>query len=73
LRARPALHRLGSLSEVLGLETDVKRIEPLGGWGRLIRLDPDVEEVEEDDVWRHDKWGVEWPFSVEELEETVRR
>ena len=48
----------------------------MNAWGRLIQLDPDVEVdvVDGDDGrWRHNKWGVEWPFSVVELEETVRR
>lgn len=71
---RSALHRLGSLAEALEIEPLAAELEPMGAWGRLIQLDPDHEVGRgEPDVWRHDKWGVVWPFSLEELEETVRR
>jgi predicted transcriptional regulator of viral defense system len=71
---RSALHRLGSLGEALEIQPIAAELEPMGGWGRLIQLDPDhQDDREEPDAWRHDKWGVKWPFSVEELEETVRR
>lgn len=74
LGARPAFHRLGSIAEALEIEPVAARLEPISAWGRLIQLDPDFEINEEDEgSWRHNKWGVEWPFSVEELEETVRR
>ncbi|HEY8775600.1 MAG TPA: type IV toxin-antitoxin system AbiEi family antitoxin domain-containing protein [Gaiellaceae bacterium] len=76
LGARAALHRLGSIAEALEIEPVAAELEPMNAWGRLIQLDPDVEVdvVDGDDGrWRHNKWGVEWPFSVVELEETVRR
>lgn len=75
LDARTALNRLGSLAEALEVESLASKIEPMSAWGRLIELDPELggEASSDEGAWRHHKWGVEWPFSIEELEETVRR
>ena len=71
LRARSALHRLGSIAETLEVHSLADRLEPLSSIGRPIALDPEV--ADEASSWRDDKWGVDWPFPAEELEETVRR
>jgi predicted transcriptional regulator of viral defense system len=70
LGARSALHRLGSIAETLQLESLKASFDPLSSVGRVIQLDP---ETEEDDGWLDARWGVEWPFSAEELAEVVRR
>lgn len=71
LGARSALHRLGSIAETLGLQPLAGRLEPLSSIGRPIPLDPEL--AGEADGWRDDKWGVDWPFPAEELEETIQR
>jgi len=71
LAARSALHRLGSIAEALEVRPYANRLEPLSSIGRPIPLDP--EFADETDGWRDEKWGVDWPFPAEELEEAVRR
>lgn len=71
LGARSALHRLGSIAEVLQLHPFTNGLEPMSSIGRPIPLDPEL--VERAAVWRHSKWGVDWPFPPEELRETVKR
>ena len=71
LGARSALHRLGSIADTLEIQPFADQLEPLSSIGRPIALDPEL--ADEADGWRDDKWGVDWPFPAEELEETVRR
>jgi len=71
LGARSALHRLGSIAERLDVHPFDDQLEPLSSIGRPIPLDPEL--ADEGDGWRDHKWGVDWPFAAEELEETVRR
>ena|SRR2546426_1207457 len=71
LGARTALHRLGSIAETLEIHPVADRLEPLSSIGRPIQLDPEFTDAASG--WRDDKWGVDWPFPAEELEETVRR
>lgn len=71
LGARAALHRLGSLAETLDVHPVADELAPLSSVGRPIPLDPEL--TDEADGWRDDKWGVDWPFAAEELEEIVRR
>jgi predicted transcriptional regulator of viral defense system len=71
LGARSALHRLGSVAERLNFQQFVHELEPLSSIGRPISLDPAL--ADEADGWRDEKWGVDWPFAPEELEEAVRR
>jgi predicted transcriptional regulator of viral defense system len=71
LGARSALHRLGSIAESLDIDPVSGRLEPLSSVGRPIPLDPEFPD--DADGWRHEKWGVDWPFAAEELEEAVRR
>lgn len=71
LGARSALHRLGSIAEALDIGPVRERLEPLSSIGRPIPLDPEFPA--DADGWRHEKWGVDWPFPAEELEEAVRR
>jgi predicted transcriptional regulator of viral defense system len=71
LDARTALHRLGSIAEALGLPLMADELEPLSSVGRLVPLDPQL--APEADSWRDTKWGVDWPFPAEELEEAVKR
>lgn len=71
LGARAALHRLGSIAETLDVHPVTEELAPLSSIGRSVPLDPEL--VDEADGWRDDKWGVDWPFPAEELEEMVRR
>ena len=71
LGARSALHRLGSIAGTLEIQPFADQLEPLSSIGRPIALDPEL--ADQADGWRDDKWGVDWPFPAEELEETVRR
>jgi predicted transcriptional regulator of viral defense system len=71
LGARSALHRLGSIADRLDVHSLADQLEPLSSIGRPVPLDPEL--AYEADGWRDDKWGVDWPFAVEELEEIVRR
>jgi len=71
LGARAALHRLGSLAERLDVRPVAEELAPLSSIGRPVPLDPELSD--EADGWRDDKWGVDWPFPAEELEEIVRR
>lgn len=71
LGARTALHRLGSIADTLRLRPFADRLAPLSSIGRPVPLDPEL--ADEAAGWRDDKWGVDWPFPAEELEETVRR
>ena len=71
LGARSALHRLGSIAGALEVRPYANRLEPLSSIGRPIPLDP--EFADETHGWRDEKWGVDWPFPAEELEEAVRR
>jgi predicted transcriptional regulator of viral defense system len=71
LGARTALHRLGSLAETLDVQPVADELVPLSSIGRPVPLDPELSD--EADAWRDDKWGIEWPFAAEELEEIVRR
>jgi predicted transcriptional regulator of viral defense system len=76
LRARSALHRLGSIAETLEIQPLADQLEPLSSIGRPILLDPSMghqDESEDGDGWRDNRWGVDWPFQASELEETVRR
>jgi len=70
LGARSALHRLGSIAETLELDPLKAQLDPLSSVGRVIQLDP---EAGNDDGWLDTRWGVEWPFSADELAEVVRR
>jgi predicted transcriptional regulator of viral defense system len=69
--ARSALHRLGSIAERLDVHPFADQLTPLSSIGRPVPLDPEL--ADEADRWRDDKWGVDWPFAAQELEETVRR
>jgi predicted transcriptional regulator of viral defense system len=71
LDARSALHRLGSIAEALQLQAVAGRLEPLSSLGRPVPLDTELAG----DVggWRDAKWGIDWPFPAEELEQAVRR
>jgi predicted transcriptional regulator of viral defense system len=71
LGARAALHRLGSIAETLEVQPVADELSPLSSVGRPVPLDPDF--TDEKDGWRDDRWGVDWPFAAEELEEIVRR
>jgi predicted transcriptional regulator of viral defense system len=71
LNLRAALHRLGSLADALQIDDVASHLEPLAAWGRMVDLDPRAEHDGED-AWRHRKWGVAWPFSLKELQATVR-
>lgn len=71
LGARSALHRLGSIAERLDVHPFADQLEPLSSIGRAVPLDPEL--ADDADGWRDDKWGVDWPFPAEELEESVRR
>lgn len=71
LGARSALHRLGSIAETLELHPFADDLAPLSSVGRPIPLEPDT--AAEANGWRDDRWGVDWPFPAEELEETVKR
>lgn len=71
LGARAALHRLGSLAETLDLHPLADELAPRSSIGRPVPLDPGL--TDESDAWRDDRWGVDWPFPADELEEIVRR
>lgn len=71
LGARSALHRLGSIAERLDVHSLANELEPFSSIGRPIPLDPDL--AGDAGGWRDDKWGVDWPFAADELEEIVRR
>jgi predicted 3-demethylubiquinone-9 3-methyltransferase (glyoxalase superfamily) len=71
LGARTALHRLGSIAETLDVQPVADQLAPMSSIGRPVPLDPELSD--EADGWRDDKWGVDWPFAAEELEEIVRR
>jgi predicted transcriptional regulator of viral defense system len=70
LGARTALHRLGSIAETLELESLKAKLAPLSSVGRVIQLDP---EADKDHGWLDTRWGVQWPFSADELAQVVRR
>ena len=72
LRLPSGLQRLGSLADALELGTLARELEPVGAL-RPVRLDPEHGDEGDGGAWRDDKWRVDWPFSIEELEETVRR
>jgi predicted transcriptional regulator of viral defense system len=69
LDLRAGLHRLGSITETLGLDSVGEGIEPMSVVGRYVSLDPSANDV----VWRDGRWGVSWPLAVAELEEIVHR
>jgi predicted transcriptional regulator of viral defense system len=71
LGARSALHRLGSIAETLDVQPVADELGPLSSIGQPVPLDPDLSD--EADGWRDERWGVDWPFAAEELEEIVRR
>jgi predicted transcriptional regulator of viral defense system len=71
LGARAAIQRIGSLAQALGLDELDARLKPLAVRLAWTRLDPDSNEDEGE--WRDDTWRVVWPYSVEELEESVHR
>lgn len=70
LGARSALHRLGSIAQALAIHPLADRLEPLSSVGRPVPLDPELADLA--GGWRDDRWGVDWPFPAEELEEAVR-
>lgn len=71
LGARSALRRLGSIAETLDVHPVADELAPLSSIGQPVPLDPDLTDGA--DGWRDDKWGVDWPFAAQELEEIVRR
>jgi predicted transcriptional regulator of viral defense system len=72
LGAHAALQRLGSLAGALGLEQVAAAMEP-SSRAKPVPLDPAFDGEGKRDAWRDDKWDVDWPFSIEELAESVHR
>jgi predicted transcriptional regulator of viral defense system len=70
LGARAGVQRIGSVAGALGLEELNARFEPLATRLEWTLLDPDSTDTVGD--WRDDTWRVVWPYSVEDLEESVR-
>lgn len=73
LGTRAGLQRLGSLAKALDLDPLAAALEPLSYRLAQIPLDPELAGDHIDGAWRDETWRVEWPFSIAELEETVRR
>lgn len=71
LGTRAGLQRLGTLADALGLDDLSARLAPYAYRAPWTALDPDSDEAHID--WSDDAWRVRWPYSVEELEESVRR
>jgi predicted transcriptional regulator of viral defense system len=68
---RAGLQRLGTVADALGLDDLSARLAPYVYGVPWTMLDPDSAEEHVD--WRDETWRVRWPYSVEELEESVRR
>jgi len=60
LDAGPAVRRLGSLSEVLGLDQVAAALIPPAGDARVLPLDP---QAPSEDSWTDERWRVRWPTS----------
>jgi len=71
LGTRAGLQRIGSIASALGLDELSDALEPHAHRLNWTVLDPDVDETEIE--WRDQTWRVVWPYSVEELDETVSR
>lgn len=71
LGTRAGLQRLGTLADAFGLEDLSASLAPYAYRAAWTVLDPESGEEQVD--WRDETWRVRWPYSVEELEESVRR
>jgi hypothetical protein len=56
----PAIRRLGSLSEVLGLDQIAASLSPQARDARVLPLDP---QAPSEDPWTDERWRVRWPTS----------
>lgn len=71
LGTRAGLQRIGSVAGALGLDELSSRLEPSAFRLAWTPLDPEADEDRAD--WRDETWRVVWPYSVDELEQSVRR
>jgi predicted transcriptional regulator of viral defense system len=69
LGARGGLQRLGTVADALGRDELSAKLEPYAYRASWTALDPEADQVN----WRDNTWHVTWPYSVDELEESVRR
>lgn len=67
LGARAGLHRLGSLAAVLEIDELASALRPLTAHGRVVPLDPEYAADALPGAWRHEEWGVDWPYPASEL------
>ncbi len=68
LDADPAVRRLGSLSEVLGLDQVAASLSPPAGDARVLPLDP---QAPPEDPWTDERWRVRWPTSRQDTRELI--
>ncbi len=68
LDAGPAMRRLGSLSEVLGLDRIAASLIPPAGNARVLPLDP---QAPSEDPWTDERWRVRWPTSRRDSRELI--
>jgi predicted transcriptional regulator of viral defense system len=68
LDAGPAIRRLGSLSEVLGLDQIEASLIPPAGDARVLPLDP---QAPSEDPWTDERWRVRWPTSRRDSREVI--
>jgi predicted transcriptional regulator of viral defense system len=71
LGTRAGVQRLGALADALDRRDLSRALAPWVARASWTSLDPELEEDEVE--WRDDAWRVLWPYSVDELEESVRR
>jgi predicted transcriptional regulator of viral defense system len=64
----PAIRRLGSLSEVLGLDRIAASLIPPAGDVRVLPLDP---RAPSEDPWTDERWRVRWPTSRRDSRELI--
>jgi predicted transcriptional regulator of viral defense system len=68
LDAGPAIRRIGSLSEVLGLDRIAASLIPPAGDARVLPLDP---QAPSEDPWTDERWRVRWPTSRRDSRELI--